>query len=209
MMPFHESSMFLTARNIKEDSVRDDLTELTPPIGPDAPARDVVESWKLQASCRAAPNLEDWFDEPGSRTIIHNLNRFLKDIKAWEGVRELKVPWTIWEHAEPPFTAQPVKGKNGQLAMSVGAITWEEAVPILDALRASSERPPTPGPTPGEKRAIEVCLACPVRARCLQAGWEEPYGVWGGMTANQRRIELREAGRAGREPQDPWENNDE
>jgi WhiB family redox-sensing transcriptional regulator len=43
-----------------------------------------------------------------------------------------------------------------------------------------------------EKRAKRLCQACPVIAQCrdyaLAVG--EPYGVWGGMTENERRTLL-------------------
>lgn len=45
--------------------------------------------------------------------------------------------------------------------------------------------------------AIRICTACPVRADCLRSAIEhaEPYGIWGGLTANQRRVLRRRAGR--------------
>lgn len=45
--------------------------------------------------------------------------------------------------------------------------------------------------------AIRVCAACPVRADCLRSAIEhaEPYGIWGGATANQRRVLRRRARR--------------
>ncbi len=45
-----------------------------------------------------------------------------------------------------------------------------------------------------------VCGGCAVRTLCLQAGLDEPFGVWGGTTEEERR-ELRRARRAtGRMP---------
>jgi WhiB family redox-sensing transcriptional regulator len=35
--------------------------------------------------------------------------------------------------------------------------------------------------------AKAVCSACPVRRDCLAAGMSEPRGVWGGLTAYERR----------------------
>ena len=37
------------------------------------------------------------------------------------------------------------------------------------------------------KQAKAVCARCPVRARCLEAGMSEEYGVWGGLTEEERR----------------------
>lgn len=39
-------------------------------------------------------------------------------------------------------------------------------------------------------RALEICGRCPVRTFCLQAGIDEPFGIWGGTTEEERR-ELR------------------
>jgi WhiB family redox-sensing transcriptional regulator len=39
---------------------------------------------------------------------------------------------------------------------------------------------------PGERAARVVCNACPVRQACLEAGMDERYGVWGGLTERER-----------------------
>jgi Transcription factor WhiB. len=54
------------------------------------------------------------------------------------------------------------------------------------------ESGPGQRPTAGERAALAVCAACPVRAACRAAVLEMPlaYGVAGGLTAAQRR-ELR------------------
>ena len=40
-----------------------------------------------------------------------------------------------------------------------------------------------------EDQAKQVCARCPVRQTCLRYALaaEEPYGVWGGLTAPERR----------------------
>ncbi|MFJ8622302.1 WhiB family transcriptional regulator [Kitasatospora sp. NPDC093550] len=40
-----------------------------------------------------------------------------------------------------------------------------------------------------ERLAKEVCARCPVLARCRQYALDvgEPYGVWGGLTEDERR----------------------
>ncbi|MFJ7591668.1 WhiB family transcriptional regulator [Streptomyces sp. NPDC097617] len=40
-----------------------------------------------------------------------------------------------------------------------------------------------------EQEAKEVCGQCPVRAQCLSHALrvQEPYGVWGGLTEDERR----------------------
>lgn len=32
-----------------------------------------------------------------------------------------------------------------------------------------------------------VCEHCPVQDKCLNLGWDEEYGVWGGTTPKERR----------------------
>ena len=35
--------------------------------------------------------------------------------------------------------------------------------------------------------AREICLRCPVMAKCLKVGMFEEYGIWGGSTPQQRK----------------------
>ncbi|MEU9133695.1 WhiB family transcriptional regulator [Kitasatospora sp. NPDC048540] len=44
-----------------------------------------------------------------------------------------------------------------------------------------------------ENAAKRVCARCPVRARCLEYALDarEPYGVWGGLTEDERYELLR------------------
>ena len=35
--------------------------------------------------------------------------------------------------------------------------------------------------------AREICLRCPVMAKCLEVGMFEDFGIWGGATPEQRR----------------------
>jgi WhiB family redox-sensing transcriptional regulator len=41
-----------------------------------------------------------------------------------------------------------------------------------------------------ERRAKSVCAACPVRVECLQhaIAVDERYGIWGGLTQDERRV---------------------
>lgn len=41
-----------------------------------------------------------------------------------------------------------------------------------------------------ERRAKSVCAVCPVRRRCLQQAIavDERYGVWGGLSSDERRL---------------------
>ncbi|HEX7355276.1 MAG TPA: WhiB family transcriptional regulator [Mycobacteriales bacterium] len=46
-------------------------------------------------------------------------------------------------------------------------------------------------PTAEAAAARAVCAECPVRAECADAGMGEHYGVWGGLSLNQRRAMRR------------------
>lgn len=37
--------------------------------------------------------------------------------------------------------------------------------------------------------ALRICERCPVRPYCLEAGWEDLHGIWGGWTPSARRGE--------------------
>ena len=37
------------------------------------------------------------------------------------------------------------------------------------------------------KLAKRVCANCPVRAECLEYGAAEHFGIWGGLSAHERR----------------------
>ena len=52
-------------------------------------------------------------------------------------------------------------------------------------------------------RALQVCAACPVRARCHDAAMtqREAYGVWGGTPEQQRRRIFRREDRQRRRGQ--------
>jgi WhiB family transcriptional regulator, redox-sensing transcriptional regulator len=47
-----------------------------------------------------------------------------------------------------------------------------------------------------EQAALQVCQTCPVVQQCLDHSLRVPefYGVWGGMTADQRMAMLRKKG---------------
>lgn len=48
---------------------------------------------------------------------------------------------------------------------------------------------------PYVKKAKSVCQECPVRKECLSYGMEhEPYGIWGGLTEQERERQRRSSG---------------
>jgi WhiB family redox-sensing transcriptional regulator len=63
-----------------------------------------------------------------------------------------------------------------------------------------------------EQAAKEVCMRCPVRAECAAHALavREPYGVWGGLTEDEREEMLGRARHRGPEPlrDDPVESAD-
>jgi len=46
-----------------------------------------------------------------------------------------------------------------------------------------------------ERRAKTVCAGCPVQERCLEhaIAFDERYGIWGGLTHDERRTLRRTA----------------
>jgi len=40
-------------------------------------------------------------------------------------------------------------------------------------------------------KAKRICWQCPVRDECLDAGIDEPHGIWGGMTPDERHRRKR------------------
>ena len=47
--------------------------------------------------------------------------------------------------------------------------------------------PITPAATVNMHRAKRICATCPVTDQCLEAGMDEDYGIWGGLSPKQRR----------------------
>jgi WhiB family redox-sensing transcriptional regulator len=41
-------------------------------------------------------------------------------------------------------------------------------------------------------RALAICSECTVREECLEFGWKELFGTWGGMTQRERLLARRE-----------------
>ena len=37
-----------------------------------------------------------------------------------------------------------------------------------------------------------ICGGCPVRSQCLELGLREPLGIWGGVSARERRNIMRQ-----------------
>lgn len=85
--------------------------------------------------------------------------------------------------AVPPAAAQP-----GRVLCAADP---ERMFPVDESRHAGQA-------TPGERRALVVCDACPLSAECrtVVLGMELLYGVTGGMTAAERRA-VRAAERPG------------
>ncbi|GAA1877459.1 WhiB family transcriptional regulator [Pseudonocardia ailaonensis] len=54
-----------------------------------------------------------------------------------------------------------------------------------------------PARTNRERRAKEICAACPVIEQCRRHALEvqEPYGVWGGLSEHERDAIVRDSSR--------------
>lgn len=52
------------------------------------------------------------------------------------------------------------------------------------------------------RRAKAICAECPVRERCLEHALTQPekYGVWGGLSEQERRVMRKERGLRGTKP---------
>lgn len=61
---------------------------------------------------------------------------------------------------------------------------------------------PHEGDTVGVEQAKDVCNRCPVRQQCLDEalGRRESFGIWGGMTTDERRALLRQTARKAAKP---------
>jgi WhiB family transcriptional regulator, redox-sensing transcriptional regulator len=46
------------------------------------------------------------------------------------------------------------------------------------------------------RAAKAVCSGCPVAGECLEVGLFEPWGVWGGLTTEERRALVKNLRRA-------------
>ena len=42
------------------------------------------------------------------------------------------------------------------------------------------------------KKAIKICMGCPIRGYCLEVGWNDKFGIYGSFTASDRQY-LRKA----------------
>jgi WhiB family redox-sensing transcriptional regulator len=61
---------------------------------------------------------------------------------------------------------------------------------------------PHEGDADGVKLARDVCNVCPVRQQCLDEALarNESFGIWGGLTTDERRALRRKAARAAATP---------
>lgn len=70
---------------------------------------------------------------------------------------------------------------------------WEE---VANCATADPELFFNPDPNTADDRgrimqAKKVCRGCQVIAQCLDANMSEPRGIFGGLTANERRLQRR------------------
>ena len=79
-------------------------------------------------------------------------------------------------------------------AVAVNLLEWQSQAACKGHPRAADFYPPMRMERKHERiarehRAKVVCAACPVRTHCLQHALavDERYGVWGGLTVDERR----------------------
>jgi WhiB family redox-sensing transcriptional regulator len=73
---------------------------------------------------------------------------------------------------------------------------------ISDTWNRLAKCPPHPelffSEEPAQTRAAKrICATCPVQRRCLEAGMTEKFGVWGGLTALERKRLTTQAAASG------------
>lgn len=81
-----------------------------------------------------------------------------------------------------------MSGKAGRrVRLDLAPCDWQDEAACKDRTDVNwfSEGP---GPTRARQAAIEVCHTCPVELACLRYAVSngENYGIWGGMTEDQR-----------------------
>ncbi len=78
------------------------------------------------------------------------------------------------------------------IAQFTGSLRQADDFAFAEQCAGKGEPASTFFPEPGQsatKRAFDLCGGCPVRGECLDYALthDEPYGIWGGFTANARR----------------------
>lgn len=76
----------------------------------------------------------------------------------------------------------------------INAAPWTERAECRE-VHPDAFFPATEAPSSKTLLAKKTCGGCPVRAECRDAGMDEKYGIWGGLT-EQERDSLRRAGRS-------------
>jgi WhiB family transcriptional regulator, redox-sensing transcriptional regulator len=92
----------------------------------------------------------------------------------------------------PPRQREPVPRRTGTPARAAIASWYAGAA--CDGMDTGWFFPTSPG-SPADGRALAVCASCPVRTECLDYALANPrqtkYGVWGGLTEEERVAERR------------------
>jgi WhiB family redox-sensing transcriptional regulator len=74
---------------------------------------------------------------------------------------------------------------NGTFILSRDALAWREHA----ACMGHAEYFFNDAKKTNVRQAKKICADCPVRLECLEHGMtHDEYGVWGGLTANERRV---------------------
>jgi hypothetical protein len=93
------------------------------------------------------------------------------------------------------------KSQQGRLLLDLqeaiqdnGGVECEQAADIFypEDFRGRSKGKDFEMANMAERTAREICMRCPIIAKCLTAGLYEEFGIWGGTTPDQRKRLRRE-----------------
>jgi WhiB family redox-sensing transcriptional regulator len=101
---------------------------------------------------------------------------------------------TVAGPAAPPQRTRGSEPRHGEPARDLGGPWHSEAACRSDeaGLFFAPSKEPTAARLAREEAAKRVCARCPVMLECREHALlqPEPYGVWGGLTAAERRVVL-------------------
>lgn len=84
----------------------------------------------------------------------------------------------------PPCDHEPIPNKIA-CAVCPPPLDWREhAACISTDPEAFYPNQYDPGPL---TQVLSICASCPVQPYCLEAGWTDQHGIWGGWTYEARR----------------------
>jgi WhiB family redox-sensing transcriptional regulator len=100
----------------------------------------------------------------------------------------LQPPRQSLQIAAVPFQRVPAGGRDQDTPWHTEAVCRRDEAGLFFA----PSKEPTAARLSREEAAKRVCARCPVMVECREHALlqPEPYGVWGGLTAAERRVVL-------------------